>query len=328
MHAQFLTLLQCPETQTPLTLTPRIQRDNGFVVEGMLQSESGRIYPIIRGIPRFVAKESYSKSWGFEWNFWPRVQFEDHLKGTPMEGATRTKLERITRRKPHEFSEKVICEFGYGPGHFMDVMRQGGAKVAGLDMSQAVEACRKNFPEDPDVLVVQADMTSSPFRDHVFDGAMGIGCFHHLPVPETGVRELARIVKPGGWGACAVYTATGDYARRSVARHRAFFQFLAPLFGAIPPLIYSYFSAYALTAVHNLLYKIRLGAAAEFLQRNAWVVAEFPNADFRACDVFDMITPTHASTHTPEQVRNWLLDAGFSEVLDSDWNASAKIGLK
>ena len=92
MHAQFLPLLQCPETREPLTLEAKEIRPNGFVVTGTLSSPSGRQYPIINGIPRFVAKESYSKSWGFEWNFWPRVQFEDHLKGTPMDGVTRDKV--------------------------------------------------------------------------------------------------------------------------------------------------------------------------------------------------------------------------------------------
>ena len=328
MHPQFLNLLMCPETRAPLTLQATEQRPNGFVVAGTLTSPAGKVYPIINGIPRFVSRESYSKSWGFEWNFWPRVQFEDHLKGTPMEGVTRDKVERITLLKGDDFKGKTIMEVGCGPGHFMDVMLQAGARMIGLDMSMAVEACRKNFPENPDVLIVQADLTRTPIRDQVLDGGVGIGVFHHIPKPEIGVRDVARSVKPGGFMAVAVYTHTGDYARPAVQWHRWVFKRLMPVFGNWPPLIASYISAYVIYYVHLLLYKIGLGAVAEFMQKYVWVSTEFPNADFRACDNFDMMTPIHASTHTPEEVVTWLRTAGCGEIRESKWNASAKVGVK
>jgi len=328
MHQQFIDLLKCPETGENLTLHGDEVRPNGFVVRGTLTSASGKMYPIINGIPRFVSKETYSKSWGFEWNFWPRVQFEDHLKGTPMEGVTRDKVERITLLSGDDFKNKIIMEVGCGPGHFMDVMLQNGSKVIGLDMSLAVEACRKNFPENPDVLIVQADLTRTPIKSDVLDGAVGIGVFHHIPQPVNGVRDVARSVKPGGFVALAVYTHTGDYARPSVAWHRWVFKRLMPVLGNWPPLIASYISAYVLYYVHLLLYKVKLGFVAEFFQKYVWVVTEFPNADFRACDNFDMMTPVHASTHTPDEVTAWLQESGCSKILESRWNISAKVGIK
>ena len=59
-----------------------------MIITGVLSSEDGREYPIVRGIPRFVDQEQYSGSFGFEWSRWPRVQFEDENVGKPMEGHT------------------------------------------------------------------------------------------------------------------------------------------------------------------------------------------------------------------------------------------------
>jgi uncharacterized protein YbaR (Trm112 family) len=104
MHPQFVDLLMCPETREPLTLHAEQQQPNGFVVSGKLVSRSGKTYPIINGIPRFVARESYSKSWGFEWNFWPRVErqacfpqrqnLSDHQRNSALcgEGVLQQKL--------------------------------------------------------------------------------------------------------------------------------------------------------------------------------------------------------------------------------------------
>jgi ubiquinone/menaquinone biosynthesis C-methylase UbiE len=44
-----------------------------------------------------------------------------------------------------------------------------------------------------------ADTAGLPFRSEWFDGAMANHMLYHLPNIDAGVRELARVVKPGGW---------------------------------------------------------------------------------------------------------------------------------
>jgi ubiquinone/menaquinone biosynthesis C-methylase UbiE len=44
-----------------------------------------------------------------------------------------------------------------------------------------------------------ADIASLPFQSDSFEGAMANHMLYHLPDIEAGVRELARVVKPGGW---------------------------------------------------------------------------------------------------------------------------------
>lgn len=126
MHPKFLNVLCCPETQEPLRLEPSETLANGTVVSGVLVSQSGRRYPIVRGIPRFVSEENYATSFGYEWKRWPRVQFEAENVGKPMEGHTTRMWEAVTGVDQDQVRGKTIVEFGCGPGRFLDVVRRKG----------------------------------------------------------------------------------------------------------------------------------------------------------------------------------------------------------
>ena len=42
------------------------------------------------------------------------------------------------------------------------------------------------------------DATTLPYRDGVLDAVFGFGVLHHLPDWRQGLREIARVLKPGG----------------------------------------------------------------------------------------------------------------------------------
>src|SRR3954470_13821175 len=155
MHPKFLPFLCFPQTRQPLTLHAEQTLASGIVVSGELRTPNGKTYPIVRGVPRFVGAEQYASSFGFEWTRWPRVQFESENIGRPMEGHTTRMWERITNATGRQVAGRAIVDFGCGPGRFLDVVRRKGGLAVGIDLSQAVDAARKNFKEDPDVLVVQ-----------------------------------------------------------------------------------------------------------------------------------------------------------------------------
>src|SRR4051812_2983109 len=183
MHPKFLDLLCCPETGQPLALDAEVTRPNGMVWRGMLRTACGKSYPIVRGVPRFVSAEVYASSFGFEWSRWPRVQFESENVGRPMAGHTTKMWERITGIDTSRLAGKTIIDFGCGPGRFLDVVRRHDGRAVGIDLSNAVEAARQNFANDPDVLIVQGDLLRPPFAPGSFDGGFTIGVLHHTPDP-------------------------------------------------------------------------------------------------------------------------------------------------
>jgi uncharacterized protein YbaR (Trm112 family) len=60
-----LNVLVCPACKSPLRLTTEEEEDRGEVVSGQLQcAECSSEYPILRGVPRFVAMDSHADSDG------------------------------------------------------------------------------------------------------------------------------------------------------------------------------------------------------------------------------------------------------------------------
>src|ERR1700742_3608660 len=126
MHPKFLDILRCPESGDPLVLHSRHVNHLGMVMTGMLTAPSGRCYPIVRGVPRFVAAENYAASFGYEWNRWPRVQVEAENQERPMAGHTTRMWERITAAPQEKIQGRTLIDFGCGPGRFIDVVRRKG----------------------------------------------------------------------------------------------------------------------------------------------------------------------------------------------------------
>lgn len=320
MNPEFVTLLCCPQTRQPLRLEPHDVDAQGMVVTGVLSTPDGREYPIVRGIPRFVDEEQYSGSFGFEWSRWPRVQFEDENIGRPMEGHTKRMWHTITQIAANGVEGKTIVEFGCGPGRFLDIVRLQGGVAVGIDMSVAVEAARKNFADDPNVLIVQGDILRPPFRSGVFDGGYSIGVLHHTPEPVTGLDALVNCVTAGGWVSTCVYPKGEFYDYRSVERFRALHNILSPRFGFRPALWYSFFSAYVLTPIFRKLKKFPgLRQLLRFGERNWFVCLDLPDARWRVLDIFDAITPAIATTHTGEEVDQWLQEAGCEQIKLTPW---------
>ncbi len=328
MHEKYLNLLCCPETGESLKLLSEEISPNGMITAGKLVSLSGKVYPIVRGIPRFVDSEHYAASFGYEWERWPRVQFESENVGRPMQGHTTRMWEIITGSGGRDITNKKIVEFGCGPGRFLDVIRRKGGMAIGVDISLAVESARKNFSDDPDVLIVQGDIYHPPFSPDSFDGGYTIGVLHHTPMPERGLAALAHTVKHGGWVACVVYPRQGFYAYPSVARFRKINNYLKPYLGYRLAVLYAYFSAYLLTPLFSFLHKTRFARLAQFLEERWLPCLYIPDVRWRVLDVFDGITPEIASTHTRAEVIKWMETAGCRDFAFPNWGDTAIVGIK
>jgi SAM-dependent methyltransferase len=86
--------------------------------------------------------------------------------------------------------------------------RLGMDRVCGADPSEEfARACRARLPE---VEVVVAGAESLPFPDEAFDAALSQLVVNFIGDAEAGVREMARVTRPGGIVASAVWDYGGE----------------------------------------------------------------------------------------------------------------------
>lgn len=108
-----------------------------------------------------------------------------------------------------------VLEVGCGMGTDLRRFARGGATVVGVDLTRhAVELAREGFALFGFLGVfVVADAEALPFRDEVFDLVYSHGVIHHTPDTQAAVREIHRLVKPGGEARVMVYHRDSYFAK-------------------------------------------------------------------------------------------------------------------
>lgn len=103
-----------------------------------------------------------------------------------------------------------VLDVGSGPGVLTEelVARVGSASVAAADPSAPfVDTLRERLP---DVRAVRAKAEALPFDDDEFDAALAQLVVHFMTDPVAGLREMARVTRPGGAVAACVWDHAGE----------------------------------------------------------------------------------------------------------------------
>lgn len=88
-----------------------------------------------------------------------------------------------------------IADLGCGPGWYTDAFREAGATVMPVDGDRD-ELLRGDGPFG----ALHGDAGKLPVPDATFDGAFCSNLLEHTPDAEAIIAEMARILRPGGWG--------------------------------------------------------------------------------------------------------------------------------
>jgi SAM-dependent methyltransferase len=90
-----------------------------------------------------------------------------------------------------------VLDLGCGAGHFLAWLeRRDAFRLDGLDLSEASVRAARHLTSGAEVVV--GDAESLPYPDASFDRVVCNGSIHHMPHVEVALRELYRVVVPGG----------------------------------------------------------------------------------------------------------------------------------
>ena len=165
-----------------------------------LVDTTGKIFPIVNNIPRFVEASNYSNSFGYQWNLFTDTQIDKFSKNH----ITEERFYKNTKWTNSKLKDKYLLEVGSGAGRFTEVLLKTGTKLFSIDYSNAVEANKKNNGNN-DFLLAQASVYELPFEFDFFDYILCFGVIQHTPNVEQSFKCMIDHLKPGGEIAIDVY---------------------------------------------------------------------------------------------------------------------------
>ncbi|MEU8470297.1 class I SAM-dependent methyltransferase [Streptomyces sp. NPDC029006] len=94
-----------------------------------------------------------------------------------------------------------VLDAGCGTGRALPPLRAAVGRsgvVLGADLTPAMLRTAVRAGRDRDGRLLLADVAALPLRPGVLDAVFAAGLIAHLPHPADNLRELARVVRPGG----------------------------------------------------------------------------------------------------------------------------------
>jgi len=91
---------------------------------------------------------------------------------------------------------KRVADVGCGPGYYTDAFRAAGATVLPIEY----DPDELLLAGDPPADAVVGDAERLPIPDGALDGVFCSNMLEHTPRPGAVIAEMARVLRPGGWG--------------------------------------------------------------------------------------------------------------------------------
>lgn len=267
----------------------------------------GARFPILARVPRFVAAELYTESFGFQWNRFERTQL-DSANGTT---RSRDTFVQKTGWSLADLRAKRVLDAGCGMGRFAEICADAGAEVHAVDLSSAVEAAARNLGHRPAIRLYQADIMHLPFPEESFDFIYSIGVLHHTPDPRAAFLRLPPLLKPGGAIAVWVYVRKRPLPWGSEILRR-----LTPSLPK-PWLLKASRIAIPLYHLHRLPVVGRVTST-------LLPTSIHPDPEWRWLDTFDWYSPRYQWKHSEAEVEGWFREAGLIAIERGEFPVSVR----
>lgn len=298
----------CPKCRQGRLIYTAMNESDPFENKIICQSCQG-VYPVLNDIPRFVSKDNYASSFGFQWNMHRKTQLDSYT-GLSITG------ERLfeTTNWPTQMQGSTILEAGCGAGRFTEILLNTGATVFAFDYSSSVEANWENNRNYPNLILFQGDIYNIPLKHYSFDKVLCLGVIQHTPEPEKAFKCLCQHVRPGGEIVIDTYSKrlfsliSWKYVLRPLAKRIR----KDTLYNWIEKIV-TLFLPYAFTFahIHHTVAKRLLPIACypelslEYELSRQWSIL----------DTFDMYAPVYDHPQTLPVVSRWFREAGLQNIV-------------
>jgi ubiquinone/menaquinone biosynthesis C-methylase UbiE len=165
-----------------------------------------------------------------------------------------------------------VVDIGSGPGVFSAELLARGFHVVEVDVSlEMLRESRSRMNSSASVRqlrFVEGSLPKLPFADHAFDAALCIGVLAYVHDPLESLREIRRIVRPGGVAVLQVSNALCLTARLHSAMRRVYRQLGEVLGGPAYPHLRIPLTSFRLRTLRPILERAGFGV-------ESWVRYDF-----------------------------------------------------
>jgi ubiquinone/menaquinone biosynthesis C-methylase UbiE len=99
-------------------------------------------------------------------------------------------------------NDDKYLEIGFGSGLFIKKYASNLSRIAGIDYSKDMvklaSSNNKNLVESGKAEFLQGDVSALPWKDNEFSVVVGIETFFFWPDPKAALKEIRRVLVPGG----------------------------------------------------------------------------------------------------------------------------------
>lgn len=162
--------------------------------------------------------EFSTKEESLEYFHWRNDQYFNYIELMPVSG----------------FDGKSVLDYGCGPGHDLIGFGTFSAckRLVGVDVSSSSVAESRSrlalHGITAETVVLDSDVVALPFEDATFDHIHSSGVLHHTPDPLAILKELRRVLKPGGSMNVMIYNYDSLWVHLYVAYQRSIVEGLYP----------------------------------------------------------------------------------------------------
>lgn len=275
-----------------------------------------------------TTKKQVQETFSTIWDKFPDFGIDDEKKQVFYDKWMAQKLGLGSPQELYSFiaSKKSILEVGVGSGQKLKMMAEHtDGKVIGIDLTSSVGHVFTNTKGMPNVSVLQANLFALPFKKNSFDFIISDGVLHHTPDTKKAFLSILPFLAKEGEITIRVYKKHGpirefcdDFIRShtTIMSKEGCWEFSAKMARLGEALAKTKCQIEIPEDIELLGFKKGSYDLQRFIYYNMFKCFhnEAFNVDENVLVNFDWYSPVDAHRHTEDEVRQWFIEAGLSEI--------------